>query len=210
MAEVARHLLALGARLVYGGDLRPGGFTDVLFELIARYRRDADLVDERVGVTNVLAWPVHINLETRELRHISESLRGVADIIYLKVDGSELPHGERYQMQKRQANDEECVDGLTSVRNFITRASTARVSLGGKVQGFKGRMPGIAEEALAALHVSQPLFLLGGFGGCAHDIVEELGLSPRAVFRPWASREAFASFSHKDLNNGLSLDDNAV
>src|SRR5436309_455279 len=79
MAEVARHLLAMGARLIYGGDLRPGGFTEVLFELIARYRRDADLGDERVGVTNVLAWPVHMSLEVQQLRELSESLRGVAD-----------------------------------------------------------------------------------------------------------------------------------
>jgi H+/gluconate symporter-like permease len=42
MAEIARHLLALGARLAYGGDLRAYGFTDLLFELVARHSRDAD------------------------------------------------------------------------------------------------------------------------------------------------------------------------
>ena len=41
MAEIARHLLALGARLIYGGDLRQHGFSDLLFELVARHRRDA-------------------------------------------------------------------------------------------------------------------------------------------------------------------------
>lgn len=33
MVEIARHLLALGARLVYGGDLRQYGFSELLFEL---------------------------------------------------------------------------------------------------------------------------------------------------------------------------------
>ena len=61
MAEIARHLLALGVRLAYGGDLRASGFTELLFELVARHRRDADEGDERTGVTNYLAWPVHIS-----------------------------------------------------------------------------------------------------------------------------------------------------
>ncbi len=52
MAEVARHLLAMGARLVYGGDLRAYGFTELLFELVARHRRDADIGDNRAGVVS--------------------------------------------------------------------------------------------------------------------------------------------------------------
>ena len=36
MTEIARHLIACGATLAYGGDLREGGFTELLFE-IARY-----------------------------------------------------------------------------------------------------------------------------------------------------------------------------
>jgi SLOG cluster2/Elongation factor G, domain IV/Elongation factor G C-terminus/Elongation Factor G, domain III len=210
MAEVARHLLAMGARLIYGGDLRPGGFTDILFELIARYRRDADLGDEHLGVTNVLAWPVHLTFDTQQLRDLSESLKGVADIVFLTLDGSVISHEDRYQMQKREATDAEWSDGLTAMRNFITRTANARVSLGGKVDGFKGLMPGIAEEALAALNVGQPLFLFGGFGGCARDIAEELALVPRTGYRDWPYREAFAKFDWENLNNGLNEQDNCT
>ncbi|HXM47865.1 MAG TPA: hypothetical protein VN956_08340 [Pyrinomonadaceae bacterium] len=210
MAEVARHFLAMGACLFYGGDLRPGGFTEVLFELIARYRCDADLGDERVGVTNVLAWPVHISFDTPQLRGLSASLRGVADVVYLTLNGSVMSHEDRYQIEKRQATEAEWSEGLTSMRNFVTRATSARVSLGGKVDGFKGRMPGIAEESLAALNVGQPLFLFGGFGGCARDIAEELGLVPRTTHRPWPSRDAFARFTWASLNNGLTVEDNSI
>ena len=31
-------------------------------------------------------------------------------------------------------------------------------------------LPGVAEEALLALRESRPLYVLGGFGGCARDI----------------------------------------
>ncbi len=91
MAEVARYMLAMGARLVYGGDLRPEGFTELLFELIARYRRDADLGDERVGVRNFLAWPVHISLSPEEVKHLSDALSGVAELVYLTIDGKVMP-----------------------------------------------------------------------------------------------------------------------
>jgi hypothetical protein len=55
MAEIARHLLALGARLVYGGDLRTHGFSEVLFELVARHGRDADDGDDQHSVADYLA-----------------------------------------------------------------------------------------------------------------------------------------------------------
>lgn len=98
------------------------------------------------------------------------------------------------------------------MRDVVTGVSDARIILGGRVEGFKGRMPGIAEEALVALSVRQPLFLLGGFGECARDIACDLSLiadtlRPRA---PWASRSAFAGFNASSLNNGLDAEENAV
>ncbi len=178
MAEVARYMLAMGARLIYGGDLRPGGFTEVLFELVARHRRDADLGDERVGVTNYFPWPVHVSLPSEEMKQRAEDLRGVAELVFLTADGKVMSSGERQQLQPRQATEDEWAGGLTAMREVMTRMSDVRIVLGGKVEGFKGRMPGVAEEALAALQAGQPLFLLGGFGGCARDIAEELGLVP--------------------------------
>lgn len=212
MAEVARHLLAMGARLMYGGDLRPKGFTEVLFELVARHRRDADLGDERVGVSNFLAWPVHINLSVDQLRQLSEAIRGVAELICLNVNGEVMPDIERQQLAPRPATPDEWANGLTAMRDFMSRMSNARVVLGGRVEGFKGRMPGVAEETLIALRAGQPLFLLGGFGGCARDITEELGLAQVGPITrpPWPGRSDFAGFSVKDLNNGLDAEENSI
>lgn len=212
MAEVARYLLAMGARLIYGGDLRPGGFTEVLFELVARHRRDADAGDERVGVSNYLPWPVHVSLPPEEVGQLSESLSGVAELIYLAEDGRIISPDERQQLEPHQPTDDEWARGLTVMRNVVTSMSDARVVLGGRVEGFKGTMPGVAEEALAALRAGQPLFLLGGFGGGTRDIAYDLGLTadtprPRA---PWAGRSAFAGFNAGSLNNGLDAEENAI
>jgi len=60
-----------------------------------------------------------------------------------------------------------------------------------ELEGYRGTIPGIAEEASLSLEAGQPLFLVGGFGGCARDIAETLGLAER-----WAgSRDAWAGFA---------------
>ena len=62
-----------------------------------------------------------------------------------------------------------------------------------------------------SLQKNQPLFLLGGFGGCTRDIAETLGLVERwAGSRPaWPGRQQFEAFS-SDLSNGLSVEENAT
>src|SRR5712672_3379550 len=65
MTEIARHLIACGASLAYGGDLREGGFTELLFEIVNRYRLNQD--SERILVKNYLAWPVHASMSADQI-----------------------------------------------------------------------------------------------------------------------------------------------
>ncbi|MNG01693.1 hypothetical protein D3C84_846860 [compost metagenome] len=90
--------------------------------------------------------------------------------------------------------------------------SDARIVVGGRVEGYKGTMPGVAEEALLSLRAGKPIFLVGGFGGCARDIAETLGLiQPRPTSNPgWTNRSEFAAFTTADLNNGLTDEENAT
>lgn len=208
MAEVARHLLAMGARLIYGGDLRANGFTELLFELVVRHRRDADVGDERPGVVSYLPWPVHIGKPVHELQTLANDFAGIAEVHYLDRQGREIPI-ETLASEPRAATDEEWMDGLTAMRAVVTKIADARILLGGRVIDFKGRMPGIAEETLVALQAGQPIFLLGGFGGCTRDIAEELKLiSPKPSPVAWLGRTAFDSFGPSNVNNGLTEDEN--
>ncbi|AZO47632.1 MAG: hypothetical protein EOS54_20330 [Mesorhizobium sp.] len=209
MTEVARHLLAMGARLLYGGDLREHGFSRLLFELVARHRRDADLGDERVGVSNYLAWPVHAHLSADRLIELSNALKGSAEVLCMGPDGTVVLPEARGPATTAPATDKEWADGLTAMRMAVRSASDARIVLGGTVEGFKGRMPGVAEEALLSLENEQPLFLLGGFGGCTFDIAVELGLTPNTgPNRSWLGRGRFSGFSVDSLRNGLTANEN--
>jgi hypothetical protein len=211
MVEIARHLLAMGARLVYGGDLRANGFTELLFELVARYRRDADLGDARPAVANYLAWPIVVSHSGTELRQLAKELTGLAELHCLDRAGGELSIDGLDDAARPQVTDADWADALTAMRAVLTRVSDARVVLGGRVEGYKGRMPGIAEEALTALDAGQPLFLLGGFGGCARDIAAMLGISTAVLNVPaWTGREKFRSFDSSALRNGLTAQENTV
>jgi hypothetical protein len=212
MTEIARHLLALGARLAYGGDLREYGFTELLFELVARHRRDADEGDERASVKNYLAWPVHITQTVDELERVRLELTGSAQLVFLTIEGRRLEMIERREIPMAQPSDADWVQGLGSMRKTMLKESQARIVLGGRIDGYKGAMPGIAEEALLSLQSKQPLFLVGGFGGCTRDIAQTLGFESTAVFaRPrWDGQSEFESFTASDLNNGLTPEENVI
>jgi len=211
MAEIARHLLAMGARLVYGGDLRSGGFTELLFELVARYRRDADVGDPRPAVINYLAWPIVVSKSAAEMRGLVDELAGLAELHLLDLQGNDVAPADLDDAARPAISDADWGAALTAMREVLTRTSDARIVLGGRTEGYKGRMPGIAEEALIALQAQQPLFLLGGFGGCARDIAVTLKLLPQPASLPtWMGCDAFEALDGAALCNGLTVEENAT
>lgn len=211
MAEIALHLLSSGRSLAYGGDLRPHGFTKLLFELITRYQ-DHPHHNGRITVTDYLAWPVHIKMTSKDLANFFAGHQDSADLILLSQNGDRLAREERFKLPAHEPGKDEWTEGLTTMRTVMRKETQVRIVLGGKVKGYKGRMPGIAEETLLSLQARQPVFLLGGFGGCARDIAETVGLVGRwAGSRPaWKGRSCFEGYSPSSLNNGLSDEDNAI
>ena len=204
MVEIARHLMSAGATLVYGGDLRQHGYTELLFEVAARYHKG---VDSRPAFTNVLPWPVHIGIAPDELAQRIRDLGEYAELVRLGPDGSELPKdAERERVQPR---DDEWTPALTAMRHRVTEETQARIVLGGAVEKYRGRMPGIAEETLIAINAGQPVYLIGGFGGCTRDICVDMRfIEPERSARQWAMRDWFAPKKMEDLHNGLTLEEN--
>ena len=211
LADFAIHLLASGDDLAYGGDLRAHGFTELLFDLVARYRRLAE-VSVRPPVTNYLAWPVHISMTAETLSGFEAHIRGSAQLALIGRDGSRLTMEERHSLKRHEPDESEWAEGLTRMREVMRTETDARVVLGGRVEDYKGRMPGIAEEALLSLQSGQALFLVGGFGGCTRDIAETLELvEPRAGSDArWRGRQAFEPWGVGDLHNGLSDKENRL
>ena len=207
MAGFAIHLLASGANLAYGGDLRDRGFTRLIFDLVVRYRPREEKVPP---VANYLAWPVHATMKTEAIRALDEELQGFARLVLVGLDGSAMScEGHRVVPSDAVDDGKWCI-GLTAMRELMREQTDARLVLGGKLVGYKGAMPGVAEEVLLAIKASQPVYLVGGFGGCARDIAETLGIAdPWAGSRSmWEGRESFGGFTDDDLHNGLTSVEN--
>ena len=210
MAELARYCLALGARLVYGGDLRKDGFTRILFELVIRHRRDADIGDTRPAIKNYLPYPAVLVTPVAEIFELQKELLGVAEIICLDKDGVQISNKDLSDFSTASLIPSDVSSSLSAMRATVEKVCDARIVLGGRVSGFQGAMPGVAQETLLAIHEKKPVFILGGFGGCAQDIAENLSLievkKDRA--REWDGRNKFSGLCSQDLRNGLNSTDN--
>jgi len=183
--DLARHLLARSATLIYGGDLRPDGFTEFILD-------EARILNERVRdsevhVENHLAWPLYVSepeiiawrarfndvMTTLECDIPSDIDGAVDKAIFLPPDSPE----NLYFWSR-------C---LTEMRVDSVSSSTARVCAGGKVSGYKGKMPGVLEEIVIAIEQGRPVFLLGGFGGIVKDVCDVLVDSevPNTLTQDW-------------------------
>ena len=207
MAGFAIHLLASGANLAYGGELRDRGFSRLIFDLVLRYRPRED---KSPPVVNYLPWPVHATMGTEDIQALDQDLQGFARLILVGLDGSPMSCPEHGLVLHDEVDNRKWCAGLTAMRELMRDQTDARLVLGGKLEGHKGTMPDVAEEALLAMNAKQPVFLVGGFGGCARDIAETLGIAERwAGSRGlWKGRGLFDGRTACDLNNGLTRAEN--
>ena len=187
-AEFARFLLAAGATLAYGGDLRQGGFTEVLFELLTAYRAiSGEAVD---AIQSYLAWPIHLDLDDTQRARLKNTARfhPVPPPANLGID----PAGVTSAKQVPPTTPENRVAwarSLTAMREQMNAEIHARLLLGGQARGL-GKYPGLAEEAQLALRSGKPVYLIGAFGGCAEAVIEALrGKKPAALTLDYQAAE---------------------
>jgi hypothetical protein len=217
--EIIRHLLAEGATLAYGGDLRTQGFTRMLFDLARTYNA-AEPQGGTTKIKNYLActvWEKDGEREQVRLK-IRRDYAGAADLIC-------LPPPDRVRDEIGRATydfkDEPEAAALTDMRQKIIGDSHAVVFLGGRLTGYRGKYPGVLEEVALSLVQGHSLYLLGGFGGCTADAAGALiGTSPIVPekrrldqeYRPdyHQAIEALRQFEGRMPDNGLSRSDNRM
>lgn len=168
MVEFARFLLAAGHHLAYGGDLRGGGFTEIIHDLVKTYN------DENHGpkevLVNYLAWYIHKQATAEQKARYAEAARRVE--VGLPADLSRYeagpPDNDPATLSYIRAR------ALTEMRQRMNREIQARVILGGRLVGYGGAYPGVVEEAAIAVSTNKPLYLIGGFGGAALAIIQAI------------------------------------
>ena len=170
--ELARHLLVSGAHLVYGGDLRPGGFTELFKDLAYQYGIYENDKTLKNYFTNYLAWPIYVGMapatyaEYKSCR-VQCQKATIPDTIPTDLHGQMVPPSTVENLYY-------WAESLKAMRLEMESNIDARIILGGRVAGFKGYMPGLYEEAIIAANCKHPIILLGGFGGAASRLIKLL------------------------------------
>lgn len=234
-AEFARFLLAAGATLAYGGDLRKGGFTEVLFELLTAYRAiSGETVD---AIQSYLSWPLHLDLDATQRARLKNTARfhPIPPPVDLGIDAAGIASAKDVPLTTAE-NRVAWARSLSAMRERMNAEIHARLLLGGQARGI-GKYPGLAEEALLALRAGKPVYLIGAFGGCAEAVIEALrGNKPAALSLDYQAADPlpaaaiqlynsqvppggetidyaaltaeFKKFGIAGLNNGLEADEN--
>ena len=200
--ELSRYIVKAGGYLIYGGDLRKEGFTES-FENFSYQYGEKEKADKQVNYfTNYFAWPIHLG--------ISESNR--AEFYHCRVEPKcvDAPEGIDANVFIPPFGNENLniwTRSLTKMREEMEDNVDARIILGGRLTGFKGKYAGIIEEFLIASQKDHPIYLIGGFGGAAKAIVDirednDVDLEKLANETP-----TYADFvSYYNTNNSSQID----
>lgn len=226
--ELARYILQLGGKLLYGGDINYSintNFTKSLIYILETYSKEysvqsklinyeAGYLVDNISVDKMLEYDDYVEFINLDHRNI-----------YVKTDID-----EELKIKVEKALD------LSDMRKRMTEDLDVRVVLGGKYKGFSGKYPGILEEVLLAIENKKPVYLMGAFGGITSEIVKfimnEDNIIKNGDLENIAREEALFSIFNKlvpddkidyvkvksklevleiaDLNNGLSIEENKV
>jgi len=100
------------------------------------------------------------------------------------------------------------------MREKSISSSTVRICAGGKLTGYKGKMPGVLEEIILAFNEQKPLLLLGAFGGVVGDVCKLLLTSdvPDTLTENWqiSHNEGYSDLQELSRSYGHDSDYKAV
>lgn len=203
--EIARYILASGGKLAYGGDMRQGGFTELIFDLLAYYKADKTLQPHE-RFYSYLAYPLSTTLTLEKQAELRQN------VSFKKIaPPNDLQISNANEFLKPDSSDNLYVwtRCLTKMREEMEAECNARIFIGGRTKGFKGKCAGILEELLIAIEHNHPVYLVGAFGGITKDAIEVLkgnkpdSFSNEYYFDNDDYKKMFLLFNGKHPNNTI-------
>lgn len=169
MVEITRHLLISKAKMVYGGDLRQMGYTQLFKDLAFQYGAFEKSRNDVMYFTDFVAWPLYtlIPEDTHDdYRHSRVDLKFVDPVEFPDIDVS------KFLCPDSTDNQYIWAENLTKMREEMEKITSCLIIAGGKTSGFKGKMAGVLEEFIIARRKGHPVYIVGGYGGCAQLLAE--------------------------------------
>ena len=178
VVDLARHLLAEGARIAYGGDYRKAGFTELLVEVQRTHASATGAAPPRI--VSYLPEPLPAGVRATYV----DAVRFI-DVRFIDIARRADDSATRKARSRAMS--------LRAMRSEIARDAVALVAVGGRTSRFTGWRPGVAEEIAAAVAAGKPIYLVGGFGGSAGGYANAAyrrGVIPNASAPPELGQEA--------------------
>ncbi|WP_413711816.1 hypothetical protein [Rhizobium sp. Rhizsp82] len=202
MLTICMALVRAGAKVVYGGDLRPNGYTFRIFRHLAQsYASRGD-----VPFIHVIYMPSLLLMEFDVLSNALEERQGTCDtfacldrkMVPVYLDGKSISFGEGSNSQRfaeraqffdwqeelrQRARDDEMSIARATTADFVNACITIGGKMGvlaNKSDLYKGKLPGIIEEAIYVMKEGKPVVPLGAYGGATRDLAIEWGLMDAA------------------------------
>lgn len=167
--EIARHVLINNFVLVYGGDLRREGFTEMFSDLAYQYRSIGSY--KGFYFENFFSYPIYCQI-TRQ--NELEFKRNRTKVIKVSPPKDLEVSSEQYLLPSTLENKFVWARSLSHMRNQMIAETGARLLIGGKCDNYLGKLPGIIEEAKITISQNKPLYLVGAFGGASKQITDVL------------------------------------
>lgn len=226
--ELSRHILIANGKLVYGGDLREGGYTELFKELSYQYGQYEKADSTHFYFENYISWPITTTLTdevTADFMHNRVKIIPVDPADECKI----LSDVGKYIPPNRVENLYLWGRSLSRMRKEMEAVVSARIIVGGRCSGFNGCMAGLLEEFKLAKESKHPIFLVGGFGGVAGMLCKVIRKEIHySIFKNEACKlSSYSSLclyyeqkgnyidyswldglSYDDLQNGLNNEDN--
>lgn len=169
LVEFARYLLASGASLSYGGDVRYDpkfNFAQILFDLARSYQKENIKPPDKI--TNFVSYPIYTKISSEEQADLNDIAK------FINVPPPDNLEGDHSKIMKAETPDDLYVwaRSLSEMREKMNSYIDARIILGGKTTCYKGKIPGIVEEAYLALKSNKPVYLIGSMGGASKAVID--------------------------------------
>jgi hypothetical protein len=165
-AELVRYLLINGANILYGGDLRQGGYTTTFAGMAVEFSP----VKSLTSFSGFIAWPLHLQVSAEEEVLFSNGVLKKSAAHKLvpqhQVVTAEFSGSQESRYYKALS--------LSSMREEMAKECDARVFIGGKLTGYSGFYPGIVEEAAIAIRRKQPVYFTGALEGATSIVIRAL------------------------------------
>lgn len=178
--EITRYLIINGATLIYGGDLRAQGYTFRFSEIVEQYIYKKE---NKKYYKNYFSFPIYVDMSTT---HKFEFLKNGVEIV--NVPPPQNLNADINQFYIPNSNDNLFIwsESLTEMRKKMNNDSNARIFMGGACTNFKGKYPGLLEEALLSLESNTPTYFIGAFGGITKRIISSIiNYKPEELHEEW-------------------------